>query len=79
MNSFKIFDKNDNFKKYKHIKSNIVWGGCVEKTDISTMIPAFKRGDLLAKTIENVLAQKTIYNFEICVVDNDDSVDSLSV
>lgn len=68
--------KEDNFAKYSHVKSELIYGKLPEeKPDVSIMIPTFRRADLLKEAIDSALAQKTKYSFTITVVDNDAEVD----
>lgn len=68
--------KEDNFAKYRHVKSKLIYGKLPEqKPDVSIMIPTFRRADLLEEAIDSALAQKTQYSFTITIVDNDSNVD----
>lgn len=65
-----------NFKKYAHIKSNLIYGELTEKEyDTAIMIPTFRRADLLEEAIDSALNQVTKYKYYIAVVDNDGEVD----
>lgn len=68
--------KEDQFEKYRHVKSELIYGSLPEKKpDVSIMIPTFRRADLLKEAIDSALAQKTKYSFNITVVDNDAEID----
>lgn len=62
----------DNFAKYAHVKSNLIYGTLpAEKPDVSIMTPTFRRADLLRESLDSALNQKTQYSYTITVVDND--------
>ena len=65
-----IFSVNDNFQKYKKIKSELRYGRRLKNIKLSIMIPAYKRTTYLKRAIDSVLQQKTNYSFEVVVVDN---------
>ena len=73
------FEYKDNFAKYKHINSKLILGD-IEKNrepDITIAITTFKREKLVLEAIESAINQKKIKNYEIIVVDNDPSKNSL--
>lgn len=64
--------REDCFAKYKDVKSKLMYGKLPEeKTDVSIMIPTYRRADLLKEAIESALNQKTKYRYTISVIDND--------
>ncbi|QLK45157.1 hypothetical protein DR996_07430 [Vibrio owensii] len=74
-----MFDLNsnrNNFKKYKDISSSLIFEynteACAPPT-ISITIPTFRRPDLLLEAVNSVAAQETKENFEIVIVDNDNT------
>lgn len=68
--------KEDQFEKYRHVKSKLIYGLLpAKKPDVSIVIPTFRRAELLKDAIDSVLAQKTQYSFTITVVDNDGEID----
>lgn len=58
-----IFDSNNNNKK----------------SDVSILIPTFRRIEILDKAILSAIKQKTEIDYEIIIVDNDQSKDSLNL
>lgn len=68
----------NNFDKIKDVESLLLLGARKENPDISIMIPTFKRNGFLPYTIESVLNQKTHFNYEIVVVDNNDDQNNFS-
>ncbi|WP_294130168.1 glycosyltransferase family 2 protein [uncultured Clostridium sp.] len=74
-----FFSKEDNFKKYKDVKSKLVFGEVTEKEPfITLMIPTFKREYTLKETITSILKQKNFDDYEILVVDNDDTFNEIT-
>ena len=70
-NYMKLHDKKNNFQKYEHIESVLMWGrGSDEKKELSFFIPAFRRMDTLKTTVESILQQDDVLNYEIIIVDN---------
>lgn len=70
---YDYFRINNNFKKYNHIKSNLVVG---EKSNhqpfFSILIPTYKRFQLLEEAIDSAINQDfPLFNYEIIIVDND--------
>lgn len=65
-----IFSTDDNFKKYKNIKSNLRYGQRLKNIKLSIMIPVYKRTTYLQKAVTSALQQKTGYRYEVVVVDN---------
>lgn len=60
------------FLKFKHIKSNLIYGkeNITRTPLISIAIPTYKRPLLLKEAIESALNQKGFSNYEVIVVDN---------
>lgn len=71
------WDSKENcFAKYSHVPSELIYGTLQSnKSDVSIMIPTFRRADLLKEAIESALHQQTRFSFTISVVDNDSEVD----
>ncbi len=72
----------DNFVKYKNIKSVLKMGdSSLTKPLFSIIIPTFKRANLLKFAIDSALYQKKSkeYNYEVIVVDNDDQLDQNTI
>lgn len=66
--------KKDNFKIYKHVKSDLIYGNPnFDKPFISIIIPTFKRSHLLKAALDSAIMQKGDY--EILVIDNDNEID----
>lgn len=65
----------DNFAKYKDIKSNLIIGnlGKNKKPLITIAIPTYKRPKLLKKAIDSALNQVEFDDYEVIVVDNDNT------
>lgn len=60
------------FLKFKHIKSNLIYGkeNITRTPLISIAIPTYNRPLLLKEAIESALNQKDFSNYEVIVVDN---------
>lgn len=60
------------FLKFKHIKSNLIYGkeNITRTPLISIVIPTYNRPLLLKEAIESALNQKDFSNYEVIVVDN---------
>ena len=73
--------KNDNFKKYKNIKSKIIYGKFYEKVpDVSIMLLTYKRADKLKNALESAINQDYKKKYEIVVCDDsgyDEETDKL--
>ncbi len=66
-----FFKDNDNFKKQENIKSIFVFkANNYDSSEITFVIPTFKRVDTLQQTLKSVLKQKGGYNYTIIVLDN---------
>lgn len=64
--------KEDCFARYHHVTSKLIYGSLPKKkTDISIMVPTYRRTDLLKEAIDSALNQKTTHSMMIAVVDND--------
>lgn len=63
--------KEDNFKKYAHIKSNLIYGTFFsEIPEVSIMIITYKRADGLKNALESAINQDYTENYEIVVCDD---------
>lgn len=63
--------KNDNFKKYSHIKSNLIYGNPVKKAGpVSIMIITYKRAHGLMDALISALAQDYKDYYTITVLDD---------
>lgn len=63
--------KEDNFKKYKHIKSNLIYGKHLKQTPLlSIMIITYKRAEGLKNALESAINQTYKENYEIVVADD---------
>lgn len=61
----------DNFKKYEHVKSTLVYGPEIKKEcKFSIVIPTYKRVETLNDAIQSCLSQRGINDYNIIVVDN---------
>lgn len=67
------FEYEDNFKKYKDIKSNLIIEGKIKKPKVTIAIPTYKRIDLLKEALLSAINQEGFNDYNIIVVDNDDS------
>lgn len=67
------FGYEDNFKKYKNVKSNLIVEGKIKNPKITIAIPTYKRVRLLKEALLSVINQKEFDDYNIIVVDNDDS------
>lgn len=67
------FGYENNFKKYENIKSNLIIEGRVKNPKITIAIPTYRRVELLKEALLSVINQKDYSNYNIIVVDNDDS------
>lgn len=67
------FDKiQDNFAKYKNVKSNLIFGKIPEKEKlISIVIPTYGRAEYLREALDSALNQDCDIDYEVVVVDND--------
>lgn len=63
--------KNDNFQKYSHIKSRLIYGTPAKKTElVSIMILTYKRAHGLKNALDSALAQDYKGRYTIAVVDD---------
>ena len=67
------FEYKNNFKKYENIKSNLVIEGKVKKPKITIAIPTYRRVDLLKEALLSAINQKGYLDYNVIVIDNDDS------
>ncbi|STO32280.1 putative glycosyl transferase [Fusobacterium necrogenes] len=67
------FGYEDNFKKYKDIRSNLIIEGKVKNPKITIAIPTYKRVELLKEALVSAINQKDFDDYNIIVVDNDDN------
>lgn len=67
------FGYENNFKKYENIKSNLIIEGKVKNPKITIAIPTYRRIELLKEALLSAVNQKDYSNYNIVVVDNDDS------
>jgi glycosyltransferase involved in cell wall biosynthesis len=68
--------KVDNFKKTKHIKSKLIFGRHNPKASVSIVIPAYRRPDILQRSLDSALDQDFVGKYEIIVVDDSATGDS---
>lgn len=67
-----FIQKKDCFAKYKHIKSEPVFGKWEDDAPLITIfIPTYKRPDTLQRSLQSALDQETEVPYDILVVDND--------
>ena len=66
-----FYEFRDNFTTYKHVKSDLIIAGKVDRPDISIFIPTYKRAETLKVSIESAINQLGDHNYEIIVVNND--------
>lgn len=67
----------DNFKKYKHIDSNLIFKQeniDINNIDFTIAIPTFKRLNTLKEAIDSALNQNIDTKYEIIVVENCDDM-----
>ena len=71
--SNEFFKYENNFKKFTHIKSKLVFGDLDynENPMVTIAIPTYKRPDLLKQAIDSAINQNDFADYEIIVVDND--------
>jgi len=69
--------KDDAFKKYSHVKSELVYGKHFENpTEFSIVIPTFRRENLLREALESAIKQENYKkDYEIVIIDNDNEID----
>ena len=67
------FGDENNFKKYENIKSNLIIEGKVKNPKITIAIPTYRRVELLKEALLSAINQKEYSNYNIIVIDNDDS------
>ena len=68
----------NNFKKFDHIRSNLVYGDLNYQDNplVTIAIPTYKRPELLKEALDSALNQNDFNSYEVIVVDNDaDSID----
>lgn len=66
----------NNFKKNRSVNSKLVYGqSSVPFSDISIIIPTYKRSLFLHEALESAIDQTTNFEYTIIVVDNDCDVD----
>lgn len=72
--------KEDNFKKYAHIKSELVYGKPQESSDVSIVILTYKRADGLKEALDSALAQDYPGKYSVVIADDsghDEATDRL--
>lgn len=71
------FEYKDNFSKYKDVKSILLYGNKenIPSPKITIAIPTYKRPHLIKDALESAINQINYDNYEIIVVDNDDTKD----
>ena len=71
---YKFFEIKNNFVKYASVKSICMYGKRLNSgVLVSVIIPTYRRPELLYDAIKSVLSQVGFSDFEIVIVDNDDS------
>ena len=66
-----FFKVEDNFKKQENVKSIFLYkANNYDTSEITFVIPTFKRVDTLQQTLKSILTQKGDYNYTIIVLDN---------
>ncbi len=72
---YKFFAIEDNFIKNSNVQSNCLYGNMEHKHIplVTIAIPTYRRLELLKEAIASVLAQIEVVDFEIVIVDNDDT------
>ena len=59
-----FFKVNDNFKKQENVKSIFIYkANNYYSSEITFVIPTFKRVDTLQQTLKSILTQKGDYNY----------------
>jgi glycosyltransferase involved in cell wall biosynthesis len=68
-----IFGYKNSFKKYRHVKSKLIFGDLnyMESPLVTIAIPTYKRPEMLREAIDSALNQDDFKDYEIIVVDND--------
>lgn len=59
------------FHKYDNVNSLLVWGKHPETPKFSIIIPTYKRYDFLKQSLYSAVNQKTVFDYEIVISDND--------
>ena len=68
--------KRSNFDKYSHVKAKLIYGNSIqEQTNISIVIPTYKRANLLEEALQSAINQKTNTAYSVIVVDNASEID----
>jgi glycosyltransferase involved in cell wall biosynthesis len=71
-----FFQLKNHFLKIAHVKSvALIKANLTFTPEVSIVIPAYKRPDLLKESIEAALSQEGNLNFEVIVVDDDPNMD----
>lgn len=73
------FKYNDNFLKYKNIKSKVIIKGKIENPKITIAIPTYKRNHLIGEAINSAINQIKFDDYEIIIVDNDDDFNNMEL
>ena len=71
-----IFEYRDNFKKYSEIESKLLVGdvSLIPDPIVSVVMPIFNRPQYLKTALQSVIEQTFKGNYEIIIVDNNDTV-----
>lgn len=67
-----FFEYKNNYNRYKHVKSNMLYGS-ERKNDVlfTIAIPTYKRPLLLENALQSAIDQLKVDDYEIIIVDND--------
>lgn len=70
----KLLQKIDNFQRYEHVKSVLLYGdkSKIENPFVTIAIPTYKRGALLIEAIDSAINQMDVCcKYEVIIVDNE--------
>ena len=74
-NYLKLHIKKDNFQKYKEVPSVLRWGkGSNASRTLTFFIPAYKRNETLKESVQSILSQNPVIDYEIIIVDNSGNI-----
>lgn len=66
-----IFEIKDNFARFSHVKSNLLFSDCaIDSPEVSIVIPTYKNPETIFDAIESAINQEEAPLYEIIVVNN---------
>lgn len=67
---YDFFNKDNHFRKYKDVKSKLLYGKKKDGAEISIVMPVYKRTEYIREALNSAIQQNTDRIYNIVVVDN---------